>query len=100
MDDTFVIWHHGLDSIQDFFNNISSLLIKVNMKIETYGAILFLDMLVIRKDLHWTPQRIENVHTMTITSIFNRIIDHMKRGTVQSIPQSYYHMPTAARPLR
>lgn len=67
------------------------------MEIETDGAIPFMDMLVIRKDLHWTPQNTENVHTMTITTIFNRIIDHMKGGNVQSL---YHHMPTAARPLR
>jgi len=55
------------------------------MKTEADGAISFMDMLVIRKDLHWTPQPTENVHTMTITSIFNRIIDHMKGGIVQSL---------------
>jgi hypothetical protein len=41
-----------LDTKQDFFNNISSLrlIIKVNMKTETDGAIPFMYMLVIRKD--------------------------------------------------
>ena len=86
MYDTLVILHCGLDSIQVFFNNIRSLrLTKVNMKTETDGATPFMDMLVIRKDLHWTPQPTENVHTMTITSIFNRTTDHMKGGNVQSL---------------
>ena len=61
------------------------------MKIETDGAVSFMDILVIRKDLHWTPQPTENVHTMTITSIFNHIIDHMKGGIVQSL----YHTSTS-----
>ena len=39
------------------------------MKVETDDAIPFMDMLVIWKDLHWTPQPTENVRTMTITSI-------------------------------
>jgi hypothetical protein len=60
------------------------------MKIETDGAIPFMDMLVIRKDLHWTQQNTENIHTMTITSIFNRIIDHIKGGNVHSL----YHRST------
>jgi len=60
------------------------------MKIETDGAISFMNMLVIRKDLHWTPQPTGNVHTMTITSIFNHIIDHVKGGIVQSL----YHRST------
>jgi hypothetical protein len=53
------------------------------MELETDGAIPFLNM-VIGKDLHWTPQTTENVHTVTITSIFNHIIDHTKSGVVQS----------------
>jgi len=55
------------------------------MKRETDGAVPFMDTLVIRKDTHWTPQPTENIHTMTNTSIFNYIIDHMKGGIVQSL---------------
>jgi hypothetical protein len=60
------------------------------MELETDGEMPFLDLLVIRKDLHRTPQTTENVHTLTITSIFNHIIDHTKSGIVQSL----YHRAT------
>jgi hypothetical protein len=51
VDDTSVIWPHGLDCLQEFCNHISSLIptIKFIMEIETDSANAFLDGLVIRE---------------------------------------------------
>jgi hypothetical protein len=51
VDDTFVIWPHGADRLQNFlthFNNLRSS-IHFTMEIELEGAIPFLDVLVLRK---------------------------------------------------
>jgi hypothetical protein len=51
VDDTFVIWPHGPDRLQEFFCNINGIRpnIKFTMEIEAYNKIPFLDVHVIRK---------------------------------------------------
>ena len=52
IEDTFVIWSDGLDSLQEFCSRINSLrlTIKFTLEIKTDSAIPFLDVLVIMKD--------------------------------------------------
>jgi hypothetical protein len=51
VDDTFVIWPHGVDGLQNFLTHLNNLRssIQFTMEIESEGAIRFLDVLVIRK---------------------------------------------------
>jgi hypothetical protein len=51
VDDTFVIWPHGPDKLQEFFDHINSLRpsISFTMETEADNKIPFLDVLVIKK---------------------------------------------------
>ena len=51
VDDTFVIWPHGRDSLDEFLQHINSLhdRIKFTMEVESEGKIAFLDVQVERK---------------------------------------------------
>jgi hypothetical protein len=48
VDDTFVIWPHGAEGIQNFVTHLNSLrpAIQFTMEIESEGTIPFLDVLV------------------------------------------------------
>jgi hypothetical protein len=50
VDDTFVVWPHGPEWLQNFLSHLNSLLpsIHPSMEMESDGAIPFLDVLVIR----------------------------------------------------
>lgn len=53
MDDTFVVWPHDLDRLQNFFKQLDSLRTSVHFTIEikSYGILPFLDGLVTKKGL-------------------------------------------------
>jgi hypothetical protein len=52
VDDTFVVWQHGLDSLHEFLNHLNSLhpRIKFTMELESNGKLPFLDVLVTKKE--------------------------------------------------
>jgi hypothetical protein len=52
VDDTFVIWPHGLNTLQDFLLHLNSIRpsIKFTMEIEVNNSIPFLDVLVTKTD--------------------------------------------------
>ena len=52
VDDTFVIWPHGRDKLQDFLNHINGLHKKIQftMEIEKDGHLPFLDIDIYRKN--------------------------------------------------
>ena len=60
VDDTFVIWRHGIDELRKFLSHINGLResIKFTMEIEADNRIQFLDVMVYRKEKH---QYIENL---------------------------------------
>jgi hypothetical protein len=53
VNDTFVVWLHGPSRLQDFFSHLSSLRLSIQftMEIESYSALAFLDVLVIREEM-------------------------------------------------
>jgi hypothetical protein len=90
--DTCVIWHHGLDSLQEFCYHINTLIptFKITMEIETDSANPLLDVLVIREG------NIMNIkiyrkptHTGRYLHFQSNRPRHVKRGIVQSL----YHRP-------
>ncbi|KAJ8910270.1 hypothetical protein NQ315_014004 [Exocentrus adspersus] len=50
VDDTFVIWPHGRDRLQEFLGHLNSInsRIQFTMEVEEDGKLLFLDVLVSR----------------------------------------------------
>jgi hypothetical protein len=58
VDDTFVVWPHGLDRLQNFFNHLNSLRTSIHftMEIKSDSKLPFLDVLVIRKGLTLTTK--------------------------------------------
>ncbi|XP_063216176.1 uncharacterized protein LOC134527430 [Bacillus rossius redtenbacheri] len=52
VDDTFTVWQHGLETLEEFVNHLNSLRpsIKFTYEKETNGSIPFLDVLVSRKN--------------------------------------------------
>jgi hypothetical protein len=53
VDDTFLVWCHGPEQLQNLLSNLSSLRpsIQFTMEIESDSAIHFLDLLVIKKEM-------------------------------------------------
>jgi hypothetical protein len=53
VDDIFVVWPHDPEQLQNFLSHLNSLrpAIQLTMEIESNGAIPFLDVLVIRKEM-------------------------------------------------
>jgi hypothetical protein len=79
VDDTFVVWPHGLSRLQDFLSHLNSLRpsIQFTMEIESDSAIAFHDVLVIRKGMTLAPKSTGNPPTLADTSTSTLTIHHM-----------------------
>jgi hypothetical protein len=58
VDDTHVVWLHGLGTLQNFLNHLNNLRTSIQFTVETesHGMIAFLDGLVTRKGLTLTTK--------------------------------------------
>ena len=67
LDDTNVVWPHGKEELQNFFQHLSSILeeIKFPMELEDNGSIPFLNVLINRKSVGNLGHAIyrKNIHT-------------------------------------
>jgi hypothetical protein len=88
VDDTCVIWPHGLDSLQEFCYHINSLIptFKITMEIETDSANPLFDVLVIRERTTMNTKIYRKpTHTGRYLHFQSNRPPHVKRGTVQSL---------------
>jgi hypothetical protein len=82
VDDTFVIWPHGADGLQDFLRHLNNLRSSFHftMKIESEGAIPFLDVLVTRKGTALTTKVYKKpTHTGRYLNLNSNHPPHVKR---------------------
>jgi hypothetical protein len=85
VDDTFVVWLHDPEWLQDLLSHLSSLRpsIQFTTKIESDSAIVFLDVLVIREETTLTTKVYRKLtHT---DQYLNFNSNHVKRGLIQSL---------------
>jgi hypothetical protein len=63
-DDTFVVWPHGPQQLQNFLSQINSLRpsIQFNREVESQSAIPFLNFLVIRKEITLDTHTLQETH--------------------------------------
>lgn len=88
VDDTCVIWPHGLDSSHEFFYHINSLIptFKFAKEIETDTANPLLDVLVIREGTTMNTKIYRKpTHTGHYLHFQSNRPPHVKRGIVQSL---------------
>jgi hypothetical protein len=69
VDDTFVVWPHGLDTLIEFFSHINSLRTSTQftMEIESSNMINFLEVLVTKKELALKTKVHRNQPTLVAT---------------------------------
>jgi hypothetical protein len=88
VDDTFVIWPHGPDMLQEFFCHINGIrpTIQFTMVTEAYNKIPFLDVHVIRKQssINTTVYR-KPKHTGRCFNFHSNNPPHVKSGITQSL---------------
>jgi hypothetical protein len=86
--DIFVVWPHGPELLHNFLSHLNSLRpsIQFTMKIDSDSAVLFLDVLVIRKGAT-LPTKVyrEPTHTGLYLNFKTNHFPHVKRGSVQSL---------------
>jgi hypothetical protein len=88
VDDTFVVWPHGPERLQDFLSHLNSLRpsIQFTMEIESDSAIAFLDVLVNRKGTTLATKVYgKPTHTGRYLNINSNHPPHVKRGLIQSL---------------
>jgi hypothetical protein len=88
VDDTFVVWPHGPEQLQNFHSHLNSLkpTIQFTMGIESDNVIPFLDVVVIRKETTLTAEVYrKSTHTGWYLSFNSNHQPHVKRGLVQSL---------------
>jgi hypothetical protein len=79
--DTFVIWPHGRDRLQNFFNLLNSLRSSIQFTMETES-----DILVIRKVMALATEVYRKpTHTSRYLQFKSNHFPHVKRGIVQSL---------------
>ncbi|KAK5638773.1 hypothetical protein RI129_013068 [Pyrocoelia pectoralis] len=94
VDDTFVIWQHGLDNLNDFLQHLNNIHpnIKFTMEIEKQNQLPFLDILVtkienefsytlFRKQTH--TNRYLNAHSHHHPSQFHAIIKSLTTRSIR-----------------
>jgi hypothetical protein len=84
IDDTFVVWPHGLEHIENFFRYLGSLRLSIQftMEIESDSTVPFMGVLVIRnghQSLHKTHLQFANV------SLSSNHLPHVKSGLIQGL---------------
>jgi hypothetical protein len=84
VDDTFVVWPHGPERLQNFLSHLNSLgpSIHFTMEIESYSAIPLLDILVIRKE---TILATKVYRKPTHDNFKSNYQLHVKRSLIQSL---------------
>jgi hypothetical protein len=77
--DTFVVWPHGPEQLQNFLNHLNSLRTSVRfiMETESESVISFVGVLVIRKGQHWPLKFTEKPPTLADISTSNLANPHM-----------------------
>jgi hypothetical protein len=88
VDDTFIIWKHGVKYLQSLLDYLSSLRksIKFSMEVESNGSLLFLNVFVTKKGdiLHSAVYR-KPTHTGRYLHFDSNHPVHVKRGVVESL---------------
>lgn len=100
VDDTFVVWPHGLKQLQNFLSQLNSLRpsIQFIMEIESDSVIAFLDVLVIRKEMTLATKVFRKpTHTGQYLNVNSNHPPHVKRSLIQSSQYSFHHMPRMTR---
>jgi hypothetical protein len=88
VDDTFVVWPHGPEHLQNFLSHLKCLrpAIQFTMEIESESAIPFLDVLVIRKGPTLATKVYRKAtHTGRYLDFSSNHPPHIKRGLIQSL---------------
>jgi hypothetical protein len=88
VDDTFVVWPHGPEWLQNFLCQLSSLRpsIQFTMEIESDSAIPFLEVLVVRKEMILATEVYRKpTHTGRYLNFYSNHLPHAKRGLIQSL---------------
>jgi hypothetical protein len=86
--DTFVVWPHGPEHLQNFLSHLNNLRpsFQFTMETEYDSAITFLDVLVIRKEMTLTTRVYRKpTHTGQNFSFKSNHPPHMIRGLIQSV---------------
>jgi hypothetical protein len=85
VDDTFVVWCHGPEQLQNLLRNLSSLRpsIQFTMEIESDSAIHFLDLPVIKKEMTMTIKVYRKpTHTGRYLNFQSKDLLHIKRDLI------------------
>jgi hypothetical protein len=88
VDDTFVVWPHGPERLQDFLSQLNSLRpsIQFTVEIESDSAIAFLDILVIREETTLAAKVYRKpIHNCRYLSFNSNRPPHVKSGLIQSL---------------
>ncbi|PNF31038.1 hypothetical protein B7P43_G17855, partial [Cryptotermes secundus] len=88
VDDTFVVWPHGPERLQTFFDHLNSLRPSIcfTMETESNNAISFLDVLVIREKTALATQVYrKHTHTGQYLNFNSNHPPHVKRGLIKSL---------------
>jgi hypothetical protein len=88
VDDTFVVWPHGPEHLQNFLGHLNCLrpAIQFTMETESDNTILFLDVLVIRKETALATKVYRKpTHTGRYLNFNSNHTPHVKRGLIQSL---------------
>jgi hypothetical protein len=88
VDDTFVVWPHGSQRLQNFPSHLNSLRpsIQFTLEIESDSAIAFLDVVVIREEtILATNVYRKPTHTGRYLNFNSNRPPHVKRCQIQSL---------------
>jgi hypothetical protein len=88
VDDTFVVWPHGSEQLQNFLNHLNSLRpsTQFTMATESDSMIPFLDVLVIRKGMTLAAKVYRKpTHTGRYLNFKSNHLLYVKRGLIQSL---------------
>jgi hypothetical protein len=86
VDDTFVVWPHGPELLQNFLIWFCSLRPSIQFTMEVDSVIPFLDILVIRKEMTLATKVYRKpTHTGRYLNFRSNHLPHVKRGLIQSL---------------
>jgi hypothetical protein len=114
VDDTFIVWSHGLEALQSFLNHMNEQhrSIKFTMEMEKDGTLPFLDILIYRKEDGSLGHRVYRKPTHTNLYLNGRSHHHpsQRRGVIstllhrarsianeESLPAEINHLKTTFR---
>jgi hypothetical protein len=87
VDDTFVVWPHGQEQLQNFLSHLNSLWhsIQFTKKIWSESVIPFLEVLVVRKEMTLANKVYRKpTHTDQYLNFRSNHPPHVKRGLINS----------------